>query len=174
VLNEIVNRILEIRVPRRPATNIVFGTVKGGVKFGSRAMTSRLGLEIHSTADVEVERIYSLIEDIAVSVACEQRASVNLERVSTVNAANLGYGHPLVKNALSVLRALNIEPLIESSESELSLFPSAGIPAITLGLTYGTKYHLESSTMSIEALLTGVAQLVALIKRIDEGACDGE
>jgi hypothetical protein len=174
VLNEIVNRILEIRVPRRPATNIVFGTVKGGVKFGSRAMTSRLGLEIHSTADVEVERIYSLIEDIAVSVACEQRASVNLERVSTVNAANLGYGHPLVKNALSVLRALNIEPLIESSESELSLFLSAGIPAITLGLTYGTKYHLESSTMSIEALLTGVAQLVALIKRIDEGACDGE
>ncbi len=174
VLNEIINRILEIRVPRRPATNIVFGTVRGGVKFGSRAMTSRLGLEIHSTADAEVERIYALIDDIATSVAYEQRAAVTLERVSTINAANLGYGHPLVKNALSILRALSVEPLIESSESELSLFLSAGIPALTLGLTSGSNYHLESSTMNIEPLFSGVAQLVALMKRIDEGACDGE
>lgn len=174
VLNEIINRVMEIRVPRRPATNIVFGTVRGGVKFGSRAMTSRLGLEIHSTADVEVERIFALIEDIATSVACEQRAAVNVERVSSVNAANLGYGHPLVKNALEVMGKLGVEPLVESSESELSLFLSAGIPAITLGLASGTNYHMENSTMYIEPLFSGAAQLVALMKRIDEGACDGE
>jgi len=174
VLNEIINRIMEIRVPRRPATAIVFGTVRGGVKFGGRAMPSRLGLEIHSTSDAEVARIYALIDDIATSVACEQRAAVALERVSSVNASNLGYGHPLVKNALAIMKSLSIEPLIESSESELSLFLSAGIPAITLGMTYGTNYHLEFSTMQIEPLFSGVSQLVALLKRIDEGACDGE
>ena len=172
VLNEIINRILEIRIPQRPETRIIIGTVSGGVKFGNRAMASRLGLEIQSTSDTEVERISELVEDIVTSIAYEQRAAVSLDHISSVRASNLGYGHPLVKTAFAVLNDLNVEPIIESSESELSIFLSGGIPAITIGLTEGYNYHLESATMNIKPLFSGIAQLFSLMKYIDEGVCD--
>jgi len=172
VLNEVINRILEIRIPQRPASRIILGTIRGGVKFGSRAMTSRLGFEIQSTDNAEVENIFAMVEDITTSIAYEKRAKVMLERVSHVNASNLGYGHPLVKTALSVLKKLEIEPIMDSSESELSLFLSAGIPAITIGLTQGSNYHLETASMKIDPLFSGIAQLITLLKAIDSGVCD--
>lgn len=174
VLNEIINRIMEIRLPQRPETRVVVGSIKGGLKFGSLPLNSRLWLEIHSTADAEVDRVYHLISDIATSVGCEQRVSVELDKVSSVNASNLGYGHPLVKASRAILDDLQIEPLISSSESELSVFLSAGIPAVTVGLAYGTNYHMENASMETESLFSGLAQLFALMVRIDEGVCDGQ
>ncbi len=174
VMNEIINRILEIRIPQRPETRIVIGSVSGGVKFGNRALTSRLGLEIHSTSDAEVTAVRDAIRDIATSVAYEQRVSVEFAQISSVNAANLGYGHPLVKSALSILSELDVAPRIYSSESELAVFLSAGIPTVTIGLASGWNYHLESATMEIASLFTGVTQLIALIERIDEGVCDAK
>lgn len=172
VANEIINRILSLRLPQRPETRIVIGTLIGGVKFGIPAVTARLGLEIHSTSDDEVRSLREAIRDIATSVAYEQRVAVDIAQISSVNAANPGYSHPLVKAAQSVLADLGVEPLIGSSESELAVFLEAGIPAVTIGLSRGSNYHLESATMDIDSLFTGVAQVLELLKRIDGGACD--
>src|SRR5690606_28353962 len=102
----------------------------------------------------------------------EYGVEMTLETVSNVNAARLPYTHPLVKAAGEVMHALDIEPVGEPSESELSIFLSKQIPAVTLGLTRGENYHQVDASMEIDPMFTGIAQIIGVIKAIDEGVCD--
>jgi hypothetical protein len=70
------------------------------------------------------------------------------------------------------MKTLGIEPMSEASESELSIFLSNKIPAVTLGITHGDNYHLENATMEIEPMFKGIAQIIGVIKAIDSGVCD--
>jgi tripeptide aminopeptidase len=143
IMNDIINRILEIHLPQRPNTQIILGKIKGGIKHGDLALSSRLGLEIESTSDELVQEIYSKIEDIVDSIRHENLVDLRMNQISNVNASRLEYTHPLVKTAVAILEGLKVKPVIESSESELSIFLSHNIPAITVGVTHGENYHTE-------------------------------
>ena len=67
---------------------------------------------------------------------------------------------------------LDIEPISTASESELSIFLSRKIPAVTLGITHGENYHLENATMEIEPMFKGIAQIIGVVMAIDKGICD--
>lgn len=172
ILNEVINKILKIRLPQRPETDIVLGKISGGIKHGNLAAEAKLGFEIQSHSDKMVTSVFSKIEDIVSSIAHENRVHLGLSTISDVNAANLGYKHPLVKHAVSIMEALEIMPIIESSESELSIFLSHGIPAVTLGITHGENYHREDAAIEIAPIFRGVAQIIALMQGIDKGVCD--
>lgn len=172
LMNEIINRILEIHLPQRPKTQIIFGKIKGGIKHGDLALSSRLGLEIESASDEMVDEIYSKIEDIVDSMRHENLVDIRMHRLSDVNASRLDYTHPLVRGGIAILEKLGIKPIIESSESELSIFLSHGVPAVTIGVTHGENYHTETAQIDIEPMFKGIAQLVALIEAIDKGIND--
>lgn len=172
ILNEIMNKILEIYLPQRPHTQIIIGQIRGGVKHGDLALSAKMGLEIESAADTMVQEIYSKIVDIADSVGHEYLVDISIDILSNVNANRLEYTHPLVKTAVHCVKSLEIMPVIESSESELSIFLESGIPAITIGLTKGENYHTEDARIAIEPLAKGIAQLVAIIEAIDKGVMD--
>jgi tripeptide aminopeptidase len=172
IMNDIINRILEIHLPQRPNTQIIFGKIKGGIKHGDLALSSRLGLEIESTSDELVQEIYSKIEDIVDSIRHENLVELSMHQISNVNASRLEYTHPLVKTGVAILEGLKVKPVIESSESELSIFLSHNIPAITVGVSHGENYHTESALIEIEPMFTGIAQIVGLIEAIDKGIID--
>lgn len=172
IMNDIINRILEIQLPQRPNTQIIFGKIKGGIKHGDLALTSRLGLEIESTSDELVQEIYSNIEDIVDSCKHENLVDIRMRPISNVNASRLEYNHPLVRSAIACLEALKVKPVIESSESELSIFLSHNIPAVTVGISHGEEYHTEEAQIEIEPMFKGIAQLIGLIEAIDEGIID--
>jgi tripeptide aminopeptidase len=172
IMNDIINRILEIHLPQRPNTQIILGKIKGGIKHGDLALSSRLGLEIESTSDELVQEIYSKIEDIVDSIRHENLVDLRMNQISNVNASRLEYTHPLVKTAVAILEGLKVKPVIESSESELSIFLSHNIPAITVGVTHGENYHTENAQIEIEPMFAGIAQLIGLIEAIDKGIID--
>lgn len=70
------------------------------------------------------------------------------------------------------MEKLDIQPTIGSSESELSIFLSRKIPALTLGITYGIRYQEADASMQIEPMFKGIAQIVGILNTIDRGACD--
>jgi hypothetical protein len=70
------------------------------------------------------------------------------------------------------MKRLNLAPVSEPSESELSIFLSRKIPAVTLGITHGTNVHLENASVQIEPMFTGIAQVIGVIMAIDSGVCD--
>ncbi|MBT8342646.1 MAG: peptidase [Desulfatitalea sp.] len=172
VLNEVINQILELRLPLKPRSKIIFGTIQGGLKHGQIAHEAVLGLEIRSDADELVRGLYDDIKDIVAGISHEYEVALTFETISNQRAARLKYTHPLVKSAAAIMARLGVEPVSEPSESELSIFLSRNIPAVTLGITHGEGYQQLEAVMQIEPMFIGIAQILGTLLAIDSGVCD--
>ena len=58
------------------------------------------------------------------------------------------------------------------SESELSIFLSRNVPALTLGITHGQGYQQKEAIMQIKPMFDGIAQVIGIMRAIDAGVCD--
>ncbi len=172
VLNEAINQILELRMPLKPRTKVIFGRISGGLKHGQSALDATLGLEIRSDTDHMVRSLYTDIRDIVKGLAHEHEVELKTKTISNVSASRLKYNHPLVKNVAALMESLDLLPISGSSESELSIFLSRNIPALTLGLTRGQGYQLKEAMMEIDPMFKGIAQVIGTLLAIDAGVCD--
>jgi tripeptide aminopeptidase len=172
MLNEVINQIMELRLPQKPRTQIVIGIISGGFNHGKIAHEAKIGFEIRSDSDKMVREIYSDIRDIVEGMNKEFEITLKLDRISNLNAARLSYKHPLVKYTNMVMKRLNVNPVREPSESAQSIFLHRGIPAITLGLTYGKNFRQEDAMVEIDPMFKGIAQVIGVLKAIDSGVCD--
>ncbi|MEJ2038530.1 MAG: peptidase dimerization domain-containing protein [Desulfosarcinaceae bacterium] len=172
IINEAINRIVELRVPLKPRSRIIFGTIQGGFKHGEIAQHARLGLEVHSKTDETVRKMYREIQDIVSGIAHENDVTLKLETISNLRTARLRYTHPLVKAVVAAMGKLAITPMSAPSESEVSIFLSRHIPAVTLGVTHGEGYQKSEAKAEIDPMFRGIAQIVGTIMAIDRGVCD--
>ena len=171
-INEVINQILEIPIPKRPKTTIVFNSIEGGTgKFSKIPKLSFLRFEIRSESDDMVHEIYQRIEDITADVSYRYGDDISLTIYSKRRPGGIEFSHPLTKNVRSIMKYLNIKPRISPRTSELSAFIDQKIPAITLGITKGDRVDDEKEIIEIEPIYTGLAQLVALLLAIDRGQC---
>ncbi len=172
IINEVINQILQLRLPQKPRSRVIVGKTSGGIKHGVIACDATLGFEIQSVSDKMVKSIFNNIKDIVDGISHEHEVELKLKTISNVHAARLKFNHPLVKSAVSVMKKLDLTPVSEPSESELSIFLSRRIPAVTLGITRGENYHQQNAIVEIEPIFKGIAQIVGVIKAIDSGVCD--
>lgn len=173
IVNEVINQILGLRLPQKPRSRVIIGKTSGGFKHGMIAYDAMLGFEIQSKSDRMVKAIFNDIQDIVEGISHENEVELNLKALSNIHASSIKYNHPLVKSTVKVMKKLDLEPVSEPSESELSIFLSRKIPAVTLGITRGDNYHLENATVEIEPIFTGIAQIIGVLLAIDSGVCDG-
>jgi tripeptide aminopeptidase len=172
ILHEVINQILKLRLPQRPRSRVIIGKIQGGFKHGIIAYDAILGFEIHSDSDRMVKSIFNDIKDMVTGVGHEYEADLRLKTISNTAASRLRYNHPLVKSVGAVMKRLHITPVGEPSASELSILLSRRIPAVTLGLTRGERYHQKNAAMEIAPLPTGIAQVIGTLMAIDSGVCD--
>ena len=172
VLNEVINQILKLRLPQRPRSRVIIGKVAGGFKHGDIALESRLGFEIQSNSDKMVKLIFNDIKDIIEATSHEYEVELALKTISNLKASTLTYNHPLVKSTRKVMKELEIKPAGGPSESELSIFLSRKIPAITLGISNGENYHQKNAQVKIDSMFKGIAQIIGVIMAMDSGVCD--
>jgi len=92
--------------------------------------------------------------------------------LSNIHAARLIFNHPLIKSSVAVMKKLDLTPVSGPSESELSIFLSRKIPAVTLGITRGKNLHQQNASVEIEPISKGIAQVIGVIMAIDSGVCD--
>jgi metal-dependent amidase/aminoacylase/carboxypeptidase family protein len=172
ILNEAINGLMKLSLPQRPRCKVVIGKISGGANHGKIAYDATLGFEIRSDSYKMVKSIYNDIKDIVDGIGHENEVGLTIKTISNLKSARLKFNHPLVKNAAAVLDALGIKPVSKSTESALSIFLSRKIPAVTLGITHGENYYTSKATMEIEPMFTGIAQILGVIKAIDNGVCD--
>jgi len=173
VLNHIINRILGIATPSRPYTRINMGRMWAGVSYDVEPDHAELGLEIVSHSDEMIDQICRQISDVVSEMAARHGVDANLDVFFSTQAGGIPFAHPLIQAVMEVMRQLGIEPDQGHSPSELSELITRNIPAVTLGITRGTKGRKrQPDYVLIEPILTGVAQLVGVILAIDKGACD--
>jgi tripeptide aminopeptidase len=172
ILNKVIDEILAMELPQRPRARVIIGKINGGFKHGVIAYDARLGFEIQSDCEDMVRRMHAEIKDIVNGIGHENHVSLKLHIISNLIPANLRYRHPLVKSTVSVMETLGLQPITDSSESELSIFLARNIPAVTLGVTEGKNVHRDNASMKIEPMFTGIAQIIGVLMAIDSGVCD--
>lgn len=172
VLNDVINRILGIALPRKPKTSIVLGSIEAGEGFNIIPTEGRLCFEVRSESADIVHRIAGELDDIIEDVISQTGAEVHLDVVARREPAGLTISHPLVKQTREIMSALDLRPHITPSISEVSSLIAHGIPAVTVGITDGERLHEQRETVQIEPMFTGMTQLVAVLLAMDGGFCD--
>lgn len=71
------------------------------------------------------------------------------------------------------MKTLDIEPMVDTSISELSVFLDHNIPAVTIGLTNSETRSDSQDSLFIEPIFKGIAQLIGIILALDNGLCNG-
>lgn len=172
VINEVINRILEIPVPRRPRTNIMLGSIRGGTSFDKMATNAVLRFEIRSESADMVFSLRDQIEHIVTEVSSNTGAEISFDVFAQRRPGGIPFTHPLAKNTTEILRTLDIKPRISPSTSELSAFIDRKIPALTIGITNGENIALPGESVYIEQIYKGICQLLGIILAVDRGYCD--
>jgi tripeptide aminopeptidase len=171
-LNDVINKINSIRLPKRPKTSIVLGMVEGGNSFNTIATDSLLRFELRSESADVVRAILNEMKDRITETALDTSAEIRLELLARREPGGIDFRHPLVHRAREILKALNIEPRVAPSTSELSELIGHNVPAITLGLTDGAHLNQPTEEVMIDPLFKGLAQVIGLLVAMDEGLCD--
>lgn len=173
-LNEVINRINEIRLPQRPRTSIVMGSVEGGSSFNTTALKAKLQFEIRSESSELVQDIHQSMEEIVTEVSSRSGDTISLDIFAQREPGGIPFSHPLVRHTRRIMDQLEIEPRPGPSTSELSAFIDRDIPAITLGLTHGDNVHESNESIEIKPVYTGIAQIIGTLLAIDGGYCEEE
>ncbi len=171
-INDVINRILEIPIPRRPRTTIVLGAVRGGKSYNVMATKSSLRFEVRSESAEMVETIREKVEEIIAHATATHKADFEFTVVSRREPGGINIGHPLVKNCRNIMEGLELKPTIRPSMSEVSELISRGLPSVTLGITEAINLHDLNETIRIKPIYTGLAQLLAVLLAIDGGFCN--
>lgn len=171
-LNEIINKMNDMRLPRRPRTSIVMGSISGGTSFNTIARDATLGFEVRSESQEIVEEAGKTIHDIVMEVSSKTGDEVELDIFARRSPGGIAYGHPLNQCIRDVMESLNIEPRLAPSISELSALIDNNIPAVTLGITTGASTFKTNETIQIEPIYKGLAQLIGTLIAADGGYCE--
>ncbi|MFH5804869.1 M28 family peptidase [Alienimonas sp. DA493] len=172
VLNYIINRILAIETPTRPFTKIRIARVRAGKSYDVDPDKAVLGFEINSHSDEMIGRVTEQIEDIVSEMSARHAVDAELDVFFRRTAGGLRFSHPLIRACVQVMEGLGIEPDQGHSPSELSEFIARDIPAVTLGISEGSKHHDQIDYVMIEPVMRGMAQLVGLLLALDRGDAD--
>jgi tripeptide aminopeptidase len=173
-MNEVINHIQEIRLPRRPRSSIVLGSIMGGQAYNTIATNAVLRFEIRTESEQVGEEIFHQMEAIISEVSSQTGADIKLDVFARRWPGGITYQHPLARAARRIMGALDIQPRKSPSTSELSAFISHDIPAITIGITYGEHQNTPEEEVSIEPIFTGLAQLIGILLAVDRGFCSAD
>lgn len=171
-INEVINKINEIRLPQRPRTSIVMGSIEGGTSFNTTALHSTLRFEIRSESAEMVSNINRTIREIVTEVSSRSGDTIGLDIFAKREPGGIAFSHPLIHHTRRIMNRLQIEPRPGPSTSELSAFIDHKIPAITLGLTHGDYIHEPNESIEIEPVFKGIAQVIGTLSAIDGGYCE--
>ena len=171
-MNDILNKIQEMPLPRRPRTTIAFNAIQSNASFSQVPTSAQLRYEIRSESNEMVERVATDIAHIGDEVASRSDAEVIIRTIARRRPGGIPFSHPLVTSARSVLSALHAEAHIQPSTSELSACIDRGIPALTVGISRCTNLNTTHEQLELQSIATGVAQLIGLLRVIDGGICD--
>ena len=171
-MNDMINRILEIPLPRKPKTTIVLGQMEAGTSYNTLPTKARLRFEIRSESDDIVSNLATRITFLADEMTSKTGALVKFKEISRRKPGGTDFSHPLNTMGREILKKLGITPRITPSTSELSALIDKGIPAVTIGLTNGENAGEPDESVELEPISRGLAQFAALLKAIDIGCTD--
>ncbi len=148
------------------------GMVRAGRTFNRPPTSARLKLEIRSETPGHARDVRFRLTEILEEISAETGTENTIRFPSLRKPGGIPFSHPLVRSARNIMKELGTQPSIGPSYGDLAALISHQIPAITLGLTKAKNLNEPDERVFIEPLFTGIAQLLGLLREIDEGRAD--
>ena len=167
IMHRVIQRILEIPIPQEPRTSVILGTMQAGQTFNRPPASARMRMEIRSEKAGQARAIRMKVQDIAAEISSTTASHIDISYPALRKPGGIPFSHPLVTAAREVMDELGIEPRVGPSYSDLAILISHNIPGVTLGLTIAERLNEREERVEIEPYLTGLAQLLGLLFRID-------
>ncbi|MCP5515222.1 MAG: peptidase dimerization domain-containing protein [Spirochaetales bacterium] len=171
-LSEIISRIREIPIPSKPRTSISFGSIESGTEYSFVSSEGILRFEIRSESEEMVSMLKHEIQNIVAEVSSSYGIEVSMNVVGQRKPGGIPFTHPLTSSARGIMDALDIKYSVQPTTSELSAFIDSGIPAITIGITNGTRKDKNTEEIEIEPVSRGLKTLLGLILSVDREEYD--
>jgi tripeptide aminopeptidase len=161
----LANRLLKLRLTRRPRSTLNIGTLQGGTSINAIAAYASMEVDFRSESAVALEE---LVKQALRAANGLERPGVSVEttRIGWRPAGAIPASHPLVQLVASILRSLDISPHLDIASTEANLPLSLGLPALTLGLTIGHHAHTLEETIQLSPLSKGLTALVHFVARV--------
>ena len=112
------------------------------------------------------------VNEICEQYSLETGLLVEMEVVAKRKNCGIPFTHPLVKTTRSIMGQAGITPAVDPSTGDLNSIILAGHPGVTLGLTRAENLREANESIQLEPLYSGMAQLITLLRAIDEGHCE--
>ena len=167
VLHRIIRHILEIPIPQEPRTSVILGSIAAGKTFNRPPESARMRLEVRSEMPGKAREIRLRIKEIVDEVSSETASDCSIVVPALRKPGGIPFSHPLVTAGREILEELGVTPRLGPSYSDLSVLISKEIPSVTIGLSTARNHHEPDESVALEPIFTGLAQLVALLQRID-------
>lgn len=169
IMHRIIQRILEIPVPQEPRTQVILGSVRAGRTYNRVPGMARLKLEIRSEAPGKAREIRNRITDILDEITAETGTDNSVRFPALRKPGGITFNHPLVQCARRIMGEAGTQPAIGPSYGDLAALIAHQIPGLTIGLTEAENLNEPDESVMIEPIFNGVAQLLALLRDIDNG-----
>ena len=176
MVSDVLDSLFHIPLPRKPKTVMNIGRVTGGQSYSRICEQATLSLEVRSEDDAVTENLIEEIQDNCRDIGAKYGLKIEPKFFSRHHAAGIRFSHPLVKAVTNILKSLDIQLKVSTSNSEIAVPLKHGIPALTLGITTGSedKDGNNKSYVNLEPIPKGILQFLTLIQAIDQGSCDDE
>ena len=171
-LSRIVNRIMQIPIPKEPKTKMALGSLRSGSTYNAVPLRGLLRFEITSEDDDVVNSLQARVKEVVEEFSLETGVEAMLEVIAQRPNSGIPFAHPMVKSIRKIMGALEIAPKVHPTTGDLNSLIQAGHPGVTLGLTAAENLGDETETIHLPPLFPGIAQLVCLLRAIDNGLCE--
>ncbi|MFG1954056.1 M20/M25/M40 family metallo-hydrolase [Micromonospora sp. NPDC048830] len=159
-----VHAIEQIQIDHPAKTSRNVGILHGGESINSRAINASFDLDLRSEDPDALAELVTKAEGIL--NATYDGIEVGIEQLGSRPAGRIDNDHNLAVVAAESLAELGIETRFTAASTDANVAYAAGIPAVTLGITYGDGTHTEDEWIDPDAIGFGLYALVrTLIKR---------
>jgi len=162
-----IEEIYQISIPTEPSekwTVVNVGLVRGGRSRNAVSQETTFYADLRSHDQAELEKAGRQIDEICYRVADEEGVEVEISRRDDPAASIPGHRNSsLVKTAEDVLRFLGVDPRLDAwGVTDANIAIRRGIPAISVGRTYGRGGHTLHEEAEIDGLFVGMRQVALL------------
>jgi di/tripeptidase len=169
-LGRIIARLSYMDVPVEPRTTFNVGVIDGGTSVNTIAAEASLLLDLRSVSAASLARLDEQAQAIWTAVGRETGVAVTAELIGDRPGGSISATHPLCQAVRAVHRELGVVTQSMPSSTDANIPLSAGVPAVTLGVTTGANGHRLDEYIQLAPVPTGLQQLLLLLHRLDAPA----
>lgn len=169
VINDIIDSLFTIPLPKKPRTFINVGMISGGERYSTICREACINIEVLSENDTTMDSIIEEISNRCIDLAARHGADVTTDFFGRHRASHVTTGHPLIKSALNIIKSMDLSPKMEYSNSQITISLEAGIPSVNIGVTTGVGGSSPRSYIDIDPISQGILQLIMLLEETDKG-----